>query len=161
MNISSRRLFKPVYVLKIPLDFDGVKVSRISGHNAGMVRDLGAGVGATISVIRSGDVIPRVVGVVKKTTVKLPTVCPYCRTKLLWTKGKVDLYCGNRNCTGHEQQRLEHFFDVMEVDGLRGGVLAQLTAAGFDTVPKILALTPKQLIGVEGFAPATSASQRM
>lgn len=52
-------------VLIEPIDIDGVKVSRASGHNARMLMDLGIEVGKTVEIIRSGSVIPYIVGVVE------------------------------------------------------------------------------------------------
>jgi len=55
----------PTAILK-PIDIDGVKVSRATAHNAKNVIDMGLKPGVKVEVIRSGSVIPYIVGVVNE-----------------------------------------------------------------------------------------------
>lgn len=69
-QISSRKLFKPVVILKKALDFEGVSVQRISVHNAKAVQNLGLRTDSKVRVIRSGSVIPVILGVVDEENIK-------------------------------------------------------------------------------------------
>lgn len=65
-DMSRRKLYKPVIVLKKPLDFNGVQVTNISGFNARFVVDMGLKAGVKVKIIRSGDVIPVLMAVMHK-----------------------------------------------------------------------------------------------
>jgi len=55
-----------------PTKMDGVVVERVTAHNAGWMKENGIGPGAVIKVLRSGGVIPKIVGVVKAAKFKEP-----------------------------------------------------------------------------------------
>jgi len=46
-----------------PVDIDGVTIQRCTGHNAKYIQDSGITISCSINIIRSGDVIPYIVGV--------------------------------------------------------------------------------------------------
>ena len=93
-NLSKSGAYKPVLILE-PVNMNGVTVSRANGCNAQMMKDKGTGIGAEVLVIRSGEVIPRVIDVTSKVAPVMPVKCPSCGEKLTW-KG-VDIVCNN-NC---------------------------------------------------------------
>ena len=49
-----------------PVDIDGANVSRATLHNIQYIRDLDLEIGCQVEVIRSGDIIPRVLRRVEK-----------------------------------------------------------------------------------------------
>jgi DNA ligase (NAD+) len=55
-----------------PTRMDGVMVERVTVHNAAWMIERGIGTGAVIKVLRSGGVIPKIVGVVSPGTFKAP-----------------------------------------------------------------------------------------
>lgn len=55
-----------------PTQMDGVVVERVTAHNAGWMKENGIGTGAVIKVLRSGGVIPKIVGVVTRAKFKEP-----------------------------------------------------------------------------------------
>ena len=57
-----------------PTQMDGVMVKHCTVHNAKWMLDRGIGPGAIIKMVRSGGVIPKVVGVVKKAKPQFPVV---------------------------------------------------------------------------------------
>ncbi len=56
----------------VPTPMDGVMVTHAAAHNAKWMQDRGIGPGAVVKVLRSGGVIPKIVGVVKKAKFKEP-----------------------------------------------------------------------------------------
>ena len=71
--------------LMMPVDVGGVTVSRATLHNFEIVKNLDVRVGDTVRIIRAGDVIPKVVEVVKKgeprgDLLEPPKECPVCGT---------------------------------------------------------------------------------
>lgn len=57
-----------------PIRIGGVTVTYVTCHNAKWMVDRCIGPGAIIQVVRSGDVIPKIVGVVKKGKLQMPKV---------------------------------------------------------------------------------------
>jgi NAD-dependent DNA ligase len=66
-----------------PIKFEGVTVRQAALHNAKWLMEMGAGVGAHVRVIRSGDIIPKIIAVDKKAKVTLP--------KGVWNKTRTHL----------------------------------------------------------------------
>lgn len=59
-----------------PIRIGGVTVKHAAAHNAQWMKDRGIGVGAKVRIVRSGDVIPKIVDVVKTAEFVAPPV-PY------------------------------------------------------------------------------------
>lgn len=71
--------------LMMPVDVGGVTVSRATLHNFEIVKNLDVRIGDTVRIVRAGDVIPKVVEVVKQgqprgALLEPPEKCPVCGT---------------------------------------------------------------------------------
>ncbi len=114
----------------------GVKVSRATLHNEEEIQRLGLRIGDTVRVERSGDVIPKVVSVVKSAaegrTFLMPTECPICGSAIKKLEGEVILRCLNISCPARLKQSLEHFAarNVMDIDGMGEALVEQLVDQG-------------------------------
>ncbi len=64
-NLSKWGMYIPVVNI-LPVSLSGVVISKLSGHNAKYVVDNKIGPGAHIAIVRSGDVIPYIVSVMKQ-----------------------------------------------------------------------------------------------
>lgn len=128
----------PVAVLD-PVQLCGTTVSRVTLHNQGFIEERGIGVGAEIEVIKSGEIIPRVIGVVKKPEKVFQTeVCPVCGAKAVPARdenGKETgvYYCENLSCPAQSARYIEFFCsrDVMDVDGMGPSMVNTLIDEGF------------------------------
>jgi len=130
-----------------PMNLGGVTIEYATGFNAAFIKDYKIGIGATIELIRSGDVIPHIKSVTSPAEeAKMPSV-PY-----KWNDTHVDVMLENasedptvieKNITG--------FFRGIGVEGLSSGNISRIIKAGFNTVPKIIKMTEKDLLTVEGF----------
>jgi NAD-dependent DNA ligase len=130
-----------------PVVLSGAKIEYATGFNGSFIECNRIGIGAVIQIIRSGDVIPHIRAIiVPAEQAKMPSV-PY-----RWNDTHVDVLLQDasddetvvaKNITG--------FFRGLEVDGLSAGNVARLIAAGFDTVPKILAMSKADYLTVDGF----------
>lgn len=108
--------------------------------------------GATIRAVRSGDVIPYIMEVVKPARTPSKPDQPYKVAGVHLEavhEAKSDI---------RRIKELTHFFTTLEVDGLKQGVVTKLVDAGFDTVKKILNLKATKLMALEGFQ-RTSATK--
>jgi NAD-dependent DNA ligase len=130
-----------------PISLGGVKIEWATGFNAAFIQDNKVGIGATIQLIRSGDVIPHIKSItVPAPEAKMPDV-PY-----VWNDSHVDIMLedASQDSTVIEKN-ITGFFKGIEVDGLGGGNVARIIEAGYDTVPKIIKMSEQDLLKVEGF----------
>jgi len=123
-----------------PIELSGAIVSRLTAHHAGYVKELGLGAGAVINAERSGEVIPKIVGVIKPARkTEIPEKCESCGHALVW-EGDF-LTCANHmKCPAQIKNTLEHFFRTHgQVDGFGPRSIEKLVEAGIDTLEKIYA----------------------
>jgi DNA ligase (NAD+) len=125
----------PVAILT-PVSIGGTTVSRATLHNADEIERLGLLIGDYVKVERGGDVIPKVVEVVRDAEHKpehtrkfhFPTHCPDCGSEIVRTEGEVDYRCVNIDCPARLLGSLLYFASrgVMNIEGLGEAVVAQL-----------------------------------
>ncbi|MDR2667097.1 MAG: NAD-dependent DNA ligase LigA [Holosporales bacterium] len=89
----------PIAILE-PVNISGALISRVTLHNFGEIeRKGGISVGDTVTILRSGEVIPKIVSITKKSGLPpfpTPLLCPSCGATLVKHAGLVDLFCPNR-----------------------------------------------------------------
>jgi NAD-dependent DNA ligase len=126
-----------------PVILDGAEVTHVTINNAKWVYELGIGKGAIIKICRSGMVIPYLVDVVKKSDEQFlfPSTCPCCGTTLIWNDKNTHLMCTNENCPDRIIKQITSFFDILDVKGARETTFRQLYNSGYNTIPKILAMS--------------------
>ena len=143
-NISKQGYLKPTLHIK-PVKLDGVTVSNVTGNNARFVKDLGIGVGAIVTVKRSGMVIPLITDVIKPVEFVMPDV-----PNIDWNENGVELM----TLTETDDQKLKKlvaFFEILEADNVSEGIIKQLWDAGYKTLKDILNLKPSDLEGIDRF----------
>jgi DNA ligase (NAD+) len=130
-----------------PVRLGGVTIEYATGFNGKFIEDNKIGVGAVIQLIRSGDVIPYIKSVTTPAVnAKMPDV-PY-----KWTSTHVDIMLENvEDDITVREKNITAFFTELEVDGLSGGNVKRIMAAGYDTIPKILKMDKADFNKVEGF----------
>ena len=145
----------PVARLKeVPIG--GVKVSSATLHNEDEIERLGLEIGDKVLIERSGDVIPKVVRVVKKPNgrqpFQMPTECPRCGGRIVRQEGEVASRCINTNCPARLEESILHFAarGVMDIDGLGEKLARQLVARGLvESVADIYDLKVEELKALE------------
>lgn len=154
---TRRGLYKPVVALAYDAVFQGVRVRNTYADNAGWILSNGVDAGAVISIIRSGDVIPRIVSVIEKAEkVTLPEVCFKHKEKLVWTDTKTDLYCPI--CAGELNSPAE-FFATLNPDNIGKKIVDNLgKELGLTTVKEFLELQPAQIRGLKNFGTKSAFS---
>ncbi len=145
----------PVAHLKA-VNVGGVTVTRATLHNEDEIERLGVQIGDTVLVERSGDVIPKVVRVVKQSPdrqpFRMPTHCPVCESNVVRAEGEAASRCLNTNCPARLKESILHWSarGVMDIDGLGEVLVDQLVEAKLVArVTDLYALTLEQLIGLE------------
>lgn len=122
-----------------PVFLAGSTISRATLHNFDEIERLDIRIGDFVKIEKGGDVIPKVVEVVKEERKKgarkytPPAKCPVCNTTLVKPEGEVNYYCTNFSCAAQVQGRMEHFVsrNAMEIDGLGTSIIEIFRDQGF------------------------------
>ena len=110
-----------------PVAVGGVTVSNVTLHNIGEIHRLDVRVGDTVSVYRSGDVIPKVEKVWLEfrpndtVEVHLPENCPVCASPVVMPEGEALARCsGGLYCSAQRIEAIRHFVSrkAMDIEGL-------------------------------------------
>jgi DNA ligase (NAD+) len=110
-----------------PVAVGGVTVSNVTLHNIGEIQRLDVRVGDTVSVYRSGDVIPKVEKVwpefrpVDTVAVELPAQCPVCASAVVMPEGEALARCaGGLSCAAQRIEAIRHFVSrkALDIEGL-------------------------------------------
>ncbi len=118
---------KPVYI-------SGSTVSNATLHNEDEIKRLDLRIGDYITIIKSGEIIPKIIDVnyQKRESgskeIEFPKICPVCGTILKKEEDGVITYCININCPAQIQRRIQHFASrvAVDIDGLGEAVVKQL-----------------------------------
>jgi DNA ligase (NAD+) len=154
---TPRGIVKPVIVLAYDALFQGVRVRNVFADNARYVKANKIGPGARVTVIRSGDVIPRIIAIDKPAPdkLKLPKLCNKHGERLVWTDTKIDLYCPI--CSGELNSPAE-FFNQLEADGVGKALINHVCEAlKIESVKDLLDLHPSKLATIEKFSTKRSS----
>jgi DNA ligase (NAD+) len=110
-----------------PVAVGGVTVSNVTLHNIGEIHRLDVRVGDTVSVYRSGDVIPKVEKVWPEfrpdetVEVHLPENCPVCESPVVMPEGEALARCsGGLYCAAQRIEAIRHFVSrkALDIEGL-------------------------------------------
>ncbi|TVT80390.1 NAD-dependent DNA ligase LigA [Acinetobacter colistiniresistens] len=110
-----------------PVFVGGVTVSNVTLHNIGEIHRLDVRIGDTVSVYRTGDVIPKVEKVwaefrpTDAEMVHLPTNCPVCESPVVMPEGEALARCsGGLYCAAQRIEAIRHFVSrkALDIEGL-------------------------------------------
>jgi DNA ligase (NAD+) len=135
VNVGRTGAVTPWAKLK-PVNIGGVTVSRATLHNEDEIERLGVQGGDRVLVERAGDVIPKVVRVVKhgdhRMPFRMPRHCPVCGGEIVRAEGEAISRCINTNCPARLKESVLHFAarGVMDIDGMGEALVSQLVDSG-------------------------------
>jgi len=123
----------PVAILE-PVHLSGTTVSRATLHNFDEIERLDVKIGDKVYVEKSGEIIPKVLGVAKEKRTgrekafHIPVKCPACGSKLVRLPEEVALRCENAGCRAQLKEAVLHFAsrNAMDIEGLGDAVANQL-----------------------------------
>lgn len=159
-QVSRGGILTPVGRLKTVL-VGGVNVSNVTLHNFSEIQRLGLHIGDTVSIIRSGDVIPKVERVwpelrpTDAIQIMLPTHCPVCESKVELPEGEAHARCtGGLVCSAQRIEAIRHFVSrkAMDIDGFGDRWAESLLAEGLlDNISDIYTLHQhkQRLLGMD------------
>lgn len=149
-KITFRAKLKPVFL-------SGATISFATLHNAEYIEQGNYSVGAQVEIIRSGEVIPAIVNLVKPGLSKyeLPK---HCRCGYTLTRQGPDLMClEKRVCNYKDQESLVYFVSALDMLGISDKIVLKMREAGLVNEPAdFYKIAVEDLLQLEGFAQKSS-----
>lgn len=132
----------PVAILD-PVELGGSTISRASLHNLDIIEKLGVKYGSRISILKSGDIIPKIVSVIENTDgcvdITSPTECSSCGYELV--RDGVNMRCKNKDCGEQVVHQLTHFIKKL---GVKSASNATLLNFGIISFKKLIDFVPNK-----------------
>ena len=122
-----------------PVRLCGTTVSRATLHNQDFISSLHIGIGDTVLVYKSGEIIPKIrCSIPEKrpagvTDYVLPSVCPVCGARVVREEGMSDVKCVNPGCPAQLERHLINFVgrDAMDIKGFGEEIVLAMVREGF------------------------------
>ena len=157
----------PVAILE-PVKLSGITISRSTLHNEDEIKRKDIRVGDYALIERSGDVIPKVVSVMKEKRTgkerkfRFPSKCPVCHSETFRPEGEAISRCTNPSCPAKLRESLFHFASrrAMNIEGLGDALLDQLLEKKLiKNIPDLYSLKLEDLVNFERMG--TKSSQNL
>lgn len=135
-----------VPVLEIePTELSGAVVTKVTAHNYGFIRDNNISIQSKVKVIRSGEVIPKVLEMIEPSEYPIPykQICPVCSEQTVLVND-IMIKCNNTDCYSQKVGKLEHFFKTLNILGFGRKTCEVFVDQGFTYIPDILSMTEEQ-----------------
>lgn len=136
-----------------PIRLCGTSVSRATLHNQDFINELGVGIGDTIVVYKSGEIIPKVKEVKHDkrpagvSTFVIPSVCPVCGGPVSRDADTADMKCTNPSCPAQLERHIINFVsrDAMDIKGFGEVYIVELVRRGYiKDIADVFALKDKR-----------------
>jgi NAD-dependent DNA ligase len=145
-NVSKDGYLKPTLILE-PINLSGVTIKRVTAFNAKYIVDNSIGAGSKIKLVRSGDVIPHILEVVKKS--KNPDL-PLDPSSYEWNDSNVDIIQIDASVE-QKIKELAFFCSKLDMKNIGEANISKMIEANIDSIEKILSVTKSDLGEVENF----------
>lgn len=128
-GVSRNGTLTPVALIE-PTELSGAVIGRVTLHNFGMVQNFQLKKGDKIEIIRSGEVIPKFLGVVEQSDHKFsyPENCPSCDSKLVIED--IWLFCENEHCPAKVKEEILNYIHKAGIDDVSDKRLEELINKG-------------------------------
>ncbi|AKB11291.1 NAD-dependent DNA ligase LigA [Mycoplasmopsis synoviae] len=96
----------------MPVELNNTTVQNATLHNYEFIKKNNINIGDEITIIKSGEIIPKVISIYKKNTDSVfekVLNCPSCNSLLEIPEGYIDQFCRNENCDEKKIQMLTFF----------------------------------------------------
>ena len=131
-RITPTAIFEPVRLC-------GTTVSRATLHNQDFIDELDIGIGDTVVVYKSGEIIPKIKEVKKEKRPAdwkrfvIPDSCPACGAKTERERDTADIKCTSPNCPAQLERHIINFVgrDAMDIKGFGTVSIEELIRMGY------------------------------
>lgn len=122
-----------------PIRLCGTKVERATLHNQDFIDEMDVRIGDTIVVYKSGEIIPKVKGVVKEkrpmdaVPFLIGDTCPVCGHRAFREENTADIKCTNPNCPAQLENHILNFVsrNAMDIKGFGAAYIKELIEKGY------------------------------
>jgi DNA ligase (NAD+) len=160
-----------------PVRLAGTTVQRANLNNPGMIRSLGLQIGSAVSVVKRGEIIPKIEGLALLaplappgalpdlpdvapseglTPIEFPVSCSVCGAALV--DAGTRLYCPNTGCAKRLLHRLEKWIKVLDIRELGDKLIRQLfNKERVRSIAELYTLTAEELSDYERMGELSAA----
>ncbi len=158
VQVGRTGVLTPVAELE-PVEIAGVVVKRATLHNFDWIKENDIRIGDVVKVVRSGDVIPYIEGVVIEKRpadarpVEVPEKCPVCGSEVVKYEGEVAVRCPNPNCPARLKESIKYAVSrqCFDIEGIGDKIVEELVDKGIvKSIPDIFKLDMSKLLMVSG-----------
>ena len=140
LSVGRTGIITPVAILD-PIVISGSTVSKASLHNKDIIKELDIHIGDMVVVKKAGEIIPKVVRVIRElrtegsTKYTMPNTCPSCGQQTYTKENDPFTRCKNPDCPDQNIRRIIHFAsrDALNIEGLGDKVVTTLYEKGIIT----------------------------
>ena len=137
LSVGRTGIITPVAILD-PIVISGSTVSKASLHNKDIIEELDIHIGDMVVVKKAGEIIPKVVRVVRElrtegsTKYTMPNTCPSCGQQTYIKENDPFTRCKNPDCPDQNIRRIIHFAsrEALNIEGLGDKVVTTLYERG-------------------------------
>ncbi|MFP3089253.1 NAD-dependent DNA ligase LigA [Treponema sp. TIM-1] len=159
---ESGATYTPIGIVD-PVRLAGTTVQRANLNNPDMIRALGLKIGSLVTIVKRGEIIPKIEGLAPGYTpsdeerdIEFPTRCGSCGSAL--EDGGTRLFCPKADCPKRLLHRLEKWISVLDIRELGEKLIRQL----FDKdrvryIPDLYTLTAEELAEYERMGELSAA----
>ena len=126
---ESGATYTPIGVID-PVRLAGTTVKRANLNNPDMIRAMGLKIGSSVSVVKRGEIIPKIEGLSpveapgETREILFPSTCGVCGSALV--DAGTRLYCPNTQCEKRLLHRIEKWVSVLDIRELGEKLIRQL-----------------------------------
>ncbi|CBY92090.1 DNA ligase [Mycoplasma haemofelis str. Langford 1] len=121
-----------------PVELDGSTVQFATLHNANYITELDLRVGDYVSIYKSGEIVPRIIGFSRERRSEdlerwIPsTHCPSCNSELITKQNLSTQYCPNKDCLEKKYAQFTYFSarGMANIEGLSIHIIMKLHSLG-------------------------------
>jgi DNA ligase (NAD+) len=148
-GVSRNGTLTPVALIE-PTELSGAMIGRVTLHNFGMVKNFELKAGDKIEIIRSGEVIPKFLGVSEQGKGKFvyPKVCPSCGSDLVIED--IWLLCVNSLCPAKLKEEILNYVQKAGIDDVSDKRLDEMLGKGIiEGIPDLYRLKVEDFLILE------------
>jgi len=138
LNVGHTGAIVPTGIVS-PTEIGGTTVSRVTLNNWDYIVNMDIAIGDIVKVVKAGDIIPKIVSVVKRSDnrkeIKLPTSCPVCGgnvgkdTNVDGSEGVV-LKCLNPKCVAKAMGKIKKLISSLDILEIGDAIIEGMYKAG-------------------------------
>jgi DNA ligase (NAD+) len=164
---ESGATYTPIGIVD-PVRLAGTTVQRANLNNPDMIRAMGLKIGSVVSVVKRGEIIPKIEGLAPEAAlpenvragetseISFPFQCGSCGAALV--DGGTRLYCPNPACSKQLLHRMEKWVSVLDIRELGEKLLRQLyEKKRVKEIADFYTLTPEELAEFERMGTSSAA----